>query len=261
MELGLEGKVAIVTGGAAGLGAATVRRFVMEGANVVIADVSFDTGEELAVKIGKSTAKVLTLRTDVTKKSDADRLVSTTLKEFGKIEILVNIAGVPQKWESFFDLDEEDWDRVNDVNVKGVFLVTRAVIPHMITARKGKIINLSSVAGKEGVANAAEYCASKFAVIGITQSLAKELAEYNINVNAICPGIVRTPLWERNLDILSHRTGEPREKIFSDWSKKVPLKRPQTPEDIANLVLFLSSEITRNITGESININGGLLMD
>jgi meso-butanediol dehydrogenase/(S,S)-butanediol dehydrogenase/diacetyl reductase len=260
MDLGLQGKVAIVTGGARGIGAAIVEGFAKEGANVVVADISLDFAQELAEKIGRGGVKVLAVKTDVTKKSDADNLVSTTLEELGKIDILVNNAGVARD-TMFVDIEEEDWDLVNDVNAKGVYLVTRAVVPHMIAARYGKIINISSRSGKEGQIGLSHYAASKFAVIGLTQALAKELGEYNINVNAVCPGILRTIMWEGLLDARTKRQGLPREQILDGWIKQIPLKRPQNPEDIANVVLFLSSEVSRNMTGEAININGGLRMD
>ena len=260
MDLGLEGKVAIVTGGGRGIGAAIVEGFAKEGANAVIADIGLDVAQELAKKIGRGGVKVLAVRTDVTKKSDVDNLVSTTLEEFGKIDILVNNAGVVRDI-MFVDIEEEDWDLVNDVNVKGVYLVTRAVVPHMIAAKYGKIINISSRSGKEGQIGLSHYAASKFAVIGLTQALAKELGEYDINVNAVCPGILRTSMWEGLLDARSKRQGLPREQLFDGWIEQIPLKRPQKPEDIANVVLFLSSEVSRNMTGEAINVNGGLRMD
>ena len=140
-------------------------------------------------------------------------------------------------------------------------MVTQAIVSHMIAARCGKIVNLSSLAGKKGAAGVAHYCASKFAVIGITQSLAYELAEYNINVNAVCPGILRTALWEVLLDARSKRQDLPREQIWDRFIEQIPLKRPQTPEDIANVILFLSSEVSRNMTGEAISVNGGIRMD
>lgn len=260
MDLGLAGKVAVVTGGGRGIGAATVEGFAKEGANVVVADIRLDEAQELAETLGRGGVKVLAVRTDVTKKSDVDNLVSTTLEEFGKIDILVNNAGVARDI-MFVDIEEEDWDLVNHVNAKGVYLVTRAVVPHMIAARYGKIINISSLAGKEGSVGLSHYSASKFAIIGLTQAVAKELGEYNINVNAVCPGILRTAIWEVLLDVRAKRQGLPREQIFDNWIERIPLKRPQDLEDIANVVLFLSSEVSRNITGEAINVNGGLRMD
>jgi len=260
MDLGIKGKVAIVTGGARGIGAGIVDGFAKEGANLVIGDIMFDDAQELAEKLTNDGVNVLAIRTDVTKKSDTENLVSATLHEFGKIDILVNNAGV-LKVTSFVNLDEEEWDRVNDVNAKGTYLMSRAVVPHMITARQGKIVNISSLAGKRGSPGLAHYSASKFAIISITQTLAKELGEYNINVNAVCPGTLRTQMWEAILDGRATRQGIPREQFWNEWIEQIPLKRPQTPEDVANIVLFLSSEVARNITGEAINVNGGLRMD
>jgi len=249
-----------VTGGARGIGVAIVEGFAKERANVVVADIRLDETQELAETLGRGGVKVLAVRTDVTKKSDVDNLVSTTLEEFGKIDILVNNAGVVQDI-MFVDIEEEDWNLVNDVNTKGVYLVTRAVVPHMIAAGYGKIVNISSRSGKEGQVGLSHYAASKFAVIGLTQALAKELGEYHINVNAVCPGILRTAMWEVLLDARAKRQGLPREQLFDGWIGQIPLKRPQHPEDIANVVLFLSSDVAKNMTGEAINVNGGLRMD
>lgn len=259
MELGLRDKVVIVTGGARGIGAAIASGFVEEGANVIIADTSVDLAGELAAKM-KGGAKIMVVRIDVTKKSDAEELVAKTINEFGKIEILVNNAAVVQE-KLFVDIEEDDWDRINYVNAKGVYLVTKAVVPHMIATKYGKIVNVSSRSGKEGQIGLSHYAASKFAVIGFTQALAKELGEYNINVNAVCPGIIRTAMWDIILATRAERQGLPREQIFDNLVRQIPLGRPQNPDDIAKVVLFLSSEVSRNITGEAVNINGGLRMD
>ena len=261
MELGLKSKSAIVTGGAKGIGAAIVAGFVKEGVNVVIGDIDIDAARELSEQLGNAKTKVLAVKTDVTQKADADEVVSCTVTEFGKIDILVNDAAFPPIEVPFDELEEKDWDRTIDVSAKGTFLVSQAVVPHMKAARNGKIINLSSSAGMRGFATVSAYCVAKFGVRALTQVLALELAEYNINVNALAPGIVRTPLWECILDAQSERGGEPRDQIFNDRvAEALPLNRPQEPEDISNLVMFLSSDISRNITGETININGGQIL-
>ena len=261
MDLGLENKVAIVTGGAMGVGAAIVVGFVKEGANVVIADIVLDAAQNLADKMSKSGAKVLAVKTDVTKKSDVDNLVSITLKKFGKIDILVNNAAVAPAILDFVDIEEEEWDRVNDVNAKGIYMVTRTVVPHMIAAKYGKIVNIASLAAKEGFVGWDHYAASKFAVLGLAQSIAKEFAPHNINVNSVCPGIVRTHLWEEIIANAAKNEGLTADQVFERESKRVPLGRVQTPEDMANMVLFLSSDVSRNITGEAVNVNGGIRMD
>ena len=260
MELGLTGKVAIVTGGARGIGKSIVEGFAKEGASVVISDILLDVAQELAEKLIKNNTRALAVKTDVSKKSDAHNLAAATMKEFGKIDILVNAAGIV-KDTMLVDIEEEEWDQILDINVKGIYLITRAVVPHMIATRQGKIVNISSRSGKDAQAGLSHYGASKFAIIGITQSLAKELAPNDINVNAVCPGIVRTDMWERILDDRSARTGVPREEIWAGMIETIPLKRPQVPEDMANMVLFLCSDIARNITGEAINVNGGARMD
>jgi NAD(P)-dependent dehydrogenase (short-subunit alcohol dehydrogenase family) len=260
MDLELAGRVAIVTGGARGIGAAIARGFAAEGASVVIADSRIDLARDMAEKLAGSGAKAVAVGADVTRQPDAENLASTALREFGGIDILVNNAGVIQDLK-FVDIEEKDWDRINDANVKGVYLITRAVVPHMIAAGYGKIVNISSLAGKRGSAGIVHYCASKFAVIGITQALAKELAEHDINVNAVCPGILPTAMWEVLLEARAKRQRLSRKRVWDRWMAQIPLGRPQTPEDIANLVLFLSSAVSRNITGEAININGGMYMD
>ncbi|HEY82922.1 MAG TPA: SDR family oxidoreductase [Dehalococcoidia bacterium] len=260
MELGLEGKVAIVTGGARGIGKSIAEGFAREGCNVVISDILSEAAQKTAKNLAQNGIKALAVETDVSQKASADNLAAVTIKEFGRIDILVNAAGIVRD-SRFVDIEEEEWDQILNINAKGVYLVTKAVVPHMIAARAGKIVNISSRSGKEAQAGLSHYGASKFAVIGLTQALAKELAEYNINVNAVCPGILHTDMWEKILDARSARTGLPREEIWARMLDTIPLKRPQLPEDIANVVLFLCSEVSRNITGEAINVNGGARMD
>jgi len=260
MELGLKGRVAIVTGGARGIGGSIVEGFAREGASVVIGDILFDAAQELAKKLSKGGAEVLAVKTDVSQKSDADNLAAAALKEFGKIDILVNVAAIVRD-TLLVDIEEEEWEQILAINAKGTYLVSRAVVPHMIAARRGKIVNISSRSGKDAQAGLSHYGASKYAVIGITHAIAKELAPYDINVNAVCPGIIRTDMWEKLLDARSARTGVPREEIWARMIDTIPLKRPQDPQDIANVVLFLSSDVSRNITGEAISVNGGARMD
>lgn len=262
MDLGLQGKVVIVTGGARGIGAATVRGFIAEGANVVIADILQDAAQDIAQTVAKkATVRAVAIKTDVSKKAEVDKLVAAVIKEFGRIDILVNNAGVVQEI-LFTDIEEADWDRIQNTNIKGIYLMVRAVAPHMMKAKQGRIVNIASRSGKEGQFGLSHYAASKFAVVGLTQSLAKELAPHGINVNAVCPGILRTAMWESILDSRSARSGLPREEVFKQVMETIPLKRPQTPEDIANAVLFLSSDVVaKNVTGESFSVNGGIRMD
>ena len=196
----------------------------------------------------------------MSKRADAEKLVRGVVDDVGKIDILVNAAGILQE-TGFPDIEEEEWDRIFDINVKGVYLVTRAAVPHMIARREGKIVNISSRSGKDAQAGLSHYGASKFAILGLTQALAKELAGFNINVNAVCPGVIRTDMWEKILDTRSRREGVSKTVIYNRVIESIPLGRPQLPEDVANAVLFLCSEAARNITGEAINVNGGMRMD
>lgn len=254
MDLGLEGKLAIVTGGFRGIGRGIVECLCREGATTVIADLLLKEAEEVASRVGKGS---IAIKMDVTKKAEVDDVVKTTLDRFGKIDILVNNAGV-SKLVKFRDMDEAEWDRMFGINLKGVYLMSQAVLSHMVKNRYGKIISISSMVGKEAIADFSHYCATKFAVIGLTQSLAKEYAEYDLNINAVCPGVVRTPLWDPNLQVMSEEQGNTPDEAFAKFCEPILLKRPQTPHDIGNVVAFLASDIAKNMTGQAINVTGGM---
>jgi meso-butanediol dehydrogenase/(S,S)-butanediol dehydrogenase/diacetyl reductase len=259
MDLKLEDKVALVTGGGRGIGKAIVEAFAGEGSQVIVADILEDEAEQVTREVASLT-KAIAVKVNVTRKADVDAMVQTALGEFGRIDILVNAAGVIG-CAPLVDIEENEWDRVMDVNAKGTYLVSRAVVPHMMKKRYGKIVNISSRSGKAAQALFSHYGASKFAVLGLTQAMARELAEYDINVNAICPGTLRTDMYEKILDARCRISGLPREEIFASVIATIPLGRPQLPEDVARVAVLLSSELARNITGESININGGQQMD
>jgi NAD(P)-dependent dehydrogenase (short-subunit alcohol dehydrogenase family) len=238
----LAGKVAVVTGGARGIGRGITERLAAHGATVVVADIDpEDDGVAL----------------DVTDRAAVEAVVHGVIAEHGHLDILVNNAGV-SKSVPFVDLDEGEWDRVFDINVKGVYLACRAVLPHMIERRYGKIINISSMVGKEAIPLFVHYSASKFAVLGITQGLAKEMAEHDLNINAVCPGVVRTPLWEPLLDQLAANKRISRDEAFQEFIAGIPLGRAQDPEDIGEVVAFLASDRARNMTGQGINVTGGM---
>lgn len=257
MDTGLRGKVAIVTGGSQGIGRGICFRFVQEGIRTVIADLNAETGERVAAEIRSGGGEGKFVRCDVTSASDVKRLTEATLESFGAVDILANCAGIALV-KPFRELSEAEWDRVVDVNLKGTYLCCNSVLPHMVERRSGKIINISSIAALYPTAQQTPYCAAKAGVIALTRSLAYEYASSNINVNVICPGIVRTPIWEKALDDLSARTGEDKEAIFSRYVERIPLKRAQTPDDIANLMLFLASDLGKNITAASISVTGGM---
>jgi len=261
MELGLKGKVAIVTGGASGIGKACVEAYSREGANVMIGDIQVAGAEAVAQEnMKKYGNKIKVVKCDITRKADAENLAAATLKEFGAIDILLNNAGIGQAI-NFIDVEEKDFDLVFNIDVKGVYLVTRAVLPHMMAKKSGKIVNIASQVGKEAVGGSTIYSAAKFAVMGLTQGIAKEMVEYNINVNAVCPGIVPTHFYDAVTKGFSEKWGIAEDKVVEQFYKSMCLfKRPQPPEEIAAVVIFLSSEVTRDMTGQGINVTGGAQM-
>ncbi|MBX5468612.1 MAG: SDR family oxidoreductase [Thermoleophilaceae bacterium] len=250
----LAGKVALITGAGSGIGRGIARVLAREGADLVLTDL-----DEGNVRGAAAELSATAMKHDVTSWESCRQVVADTLEAKGRIDVLVNNAGV-SKSVPFHELDEAEWDRVNDVNLKGVFLTTRAVVPHMMERRSGRIISISSMVGKEAIPYFVHYCASKFGVIGLTQGLAKELAEYDITVNAVCPGVVRTPLWEPLLDQLSENKGISREEAWNEFIEGIPLRRPQEPEDIGEVVAFLASDRARNMTGQGVNVTGGMQM-
>jgi NAD(P)-dependent dehydrogenase (short-subunit alcohol dehydrogenase family) len=244
----LEGKVALVTGAGSGIGAGIARVLAREGAQLVLTDL-----EPARIAVDGATA----IEHDVTSWASCQAVVAAALDAHGRIDVLVNNAGVSRS-VPFHELDEREWTRVHDVNVKGVFLCCRAVVEHMMERRSGRIVNIASMVGKEAIPFFVHYSASKFAVIGLTQGLAKEMAAYDVNVNAVCPGVVRTPLWEPLLDQLSESKGISRDDAWREFVDGIPLGRPQEPEDIGEAVAFLASDHARNMTGQGLNVTGGM---
>ncbi|MCP4757702.1 MAG: SDR family oxidoreductase [Proteobacteria bacterium] len=263
----LKDQVAIVTGGGGGLGEAVCLAMAKEGAHVVVSDVKQDLAEKVADKVKATGQKALAVKTDVRLADDCRSLIDTTIGEMGGLDILVCSAGIggidrseekqPLTIEAML---EEDWDLIMDINLKGVFLCNKYAIPHFKNQKRGKIVNVSSVAGRQGVEILAAYAASKAGVISFNQSLAMHLAPFNINVNAVCPGIIWTPMWAEGVRILAQ--GNPDvdlEALFKGMvESQIAFKRPQQPEDIADTVVFLSSDEAKEITGQAINVCGGM---
>jgi|CXWL01.1.fsa_nt_gi NAD(P)-dependent dehydrogenase (short-subunit alcohol dehydrogenase family) len=254
----LRNTVAIVTGGARGIGRGIAYELAKEGVRVVLADLpstSADRDETIA-EIKRLGSDAIGIDVDVRDFAQAQAMVQKTIDAWGQVDILVNNAGVI-KVGPVFMFSEEDWDLIQDVNVKGTFLCSKAVMPHMMQRRVGRVINLSSQAGKSGKGGAAAYCTSKWAVIGFTQALAEEMGQFNVTVNAICPGEVDTYMWrEVLLPAMAAATGTTKEEAWEQAAvKNVPLRRPQTVEDMGQAVVFLCK--ADNITGESINVSGG----
>ena len=246
----LQGKVALVTGSSRGLGRAIAKALSSEGAKVVVSGTSERALESTAEEIRQQHGTVLAFKADVTRWADVKSMADAAARAFGTIDILVNNAG-RIVIKPFLDQSEEDWDYTMDVNAKGSFLCCKAVAPYMIKQKSGKIINISSQAGKEGTPLMAPYCASKHAVVGLTRALALELAPYNVNVNAVCPGTIL------DTDMRAQVDGDLKRLGRSNLLSFPPLGRFALPEDVAKVVVFLASEESSHMTAQAINVTGG----
>ncbi len=244
----LKNKIAIVTGGGSGIGQAIALAFVREGAKVLVADWSEQGGQETITKIKKIKGQAVFIKTDVSQSQDIAKMTQLCLKTYGKIDILVNNAGIALMAPTTMEMSEENWDKVLAVNLKSVFLGAKNVIPQMLKQGKGKIINMASIAGLVGFAGAAAYCASKGGMVLFTKTLALEYAAKKINVNCICPGIIKTAMTK---DMLN----DPATKQF--LSSSTPNARLGEPEDIAMAAVYLASDESDFVNGESLVVDGG----
>ena len=247
----MEGKVGIVTGAGRGIGRGIALALAKEGANVVVADIDGVNAESVAKEIEQMGRKAIGVQIDITKMSDATAMVEKTLAAFGKIDILVNNVGW-NKVQPFVNGNEEFWDRVIAINLKGPIICCRAVIDNMIQNNYGKIINIASDAGRVGSTGESVYSASKAGVITFTKTMAREMARYKINVNCISPGPSDTPF-------LAQVSAE-NPKLMEAVKKGIPLRRLGQPEDIANAVVFMASDDSEYITGQTLSVSGGLTM-
>src|SRR5215469_975491 len=257
----LTNQVALVTGAGQGIGKAAADALAEAGAHVVVADIDRVKAAAAAEAIMAGQRRAAAVQADVGDVREIDRMVEEALATFGQIDILVNNAGVTRRAD-IMDLTEADWDRIHRVNAKGVFFCLQRVAREMIPRRSGRIINIASIAGKgyEGTSNAA-YAASKGAVIALTKTAAQQLGKHNINVNSVCPGVTRTALSEANLQVRAQQEGVSVDEMDRRRAEVIPLKRANDPEDIAAMVVFLASPGARNITGQSFNVDGGLIPD
>ncbi len=259
VEISLKGKNAIVTGAGAGIGKCIALRIAEAGANVYLVDLNEEavkaTAAEAAEKFG---VKAGYCKCDVSKTDQVYAMADAAEEFLGRIDILDHCAGIFTNCD-FLTATEDDFMKMLIVNTLGTFLVDQAVIKKMIPNGTGKVVNMSSQTGKHGFPTNVGYTTSKFGVTGMTQSIANYCAKYNINVNCVCPGIVRTDIWNRVIDKMN-AAGEDGEAYFKSRLQDIPLKREQTVEDIANMYVYLSSDFAVNMTGQSINITGGKIM-
>jgi len=260
----LAGKVALITGSGSGIGRGTALCLASEDATVVVNDISLAKARETVREIGAAKGRAIAIKADVTKATQVHAMVARVLKRFGKIDIVINNAGVFGKHVGppFTNITEDDFDQTFGVNVKAIFLICQAVMPHMKERRQGKIINIASVAGKKPSVLIPVYSASKAAVINLTQVLAEELAPHNVQVNAICPGIIWTPLWNALATGMTQQyasmQGQTAEQAFEAvvTQNAANIRMQQKPEDIGMLAVFLASDESMRITGEAISVEG-----
>lgn len=253
----LKGKTAIVTGGATGIGRAIATSLAAHGVRIVLADLNADAAKATASDLGPV---ALAFGLDVSRRADVEKAFGEIEKTVGSYDILIANAGV-STMNRAIDITDEEWDFNFAVNIKGVFLTNQAAVRYFLKAeRQGVIVNTASLAAKVGAPLLAHYSASKFAVLGWTQALAREMAAHGIRVNAVCPGFVKTSMQEREVAWEAELRGLTPEQVIKDYVTQTPLGRLETPEDVAGLATFLCSDAARFMTGQGINVTGGVYM-
>src|SRR4051794_1262376 len=254
-----DGKIALITGAASGMGRAMALAFGREGATVVVADLNLDGAQAVVGEIEAAGGSGHAAQLDVAQPEQSHALVADVVERYGRLDILVNNAGIGLI-RAVWDQTPEEWDRIFAVNVKGLFFMAQAAAEPMRRQRSGKIVNLASIAGRRGEALVAAYCASKAAVININQSLALALAPYGVQVNAMAPGVVDTPYWKEVDKQFGAITGKAEGETFRDVAQQIPLGRTSVPEDVVPLALFLAGPGSDYITAQTYNVEGGMVM-
>jgi NAD(P)-dependent dehydrogenase (short-subunit alcohol dehydrogenase family) len=254
-----EGKVALVTGGARGLGEAISRRLAAGGAAVAVTDIDLEPAAAVAAAIGVDGVAARAYRFDVASWDSATEVIGAAEADLGPIDVLVCNAGVSRSID-FLDVDEAEWDRVLDINLKGLFNTLRTVLPGMVERERGRVVSISSISAKVAYPRFSHYNASKFGGLGLVQTLAAEMAQYGITINSVLPGVMNTPLQRRLVEEMVASGGEfdTVEKAETWFSEMLPLGRRQPVEDVAEMVAYLASEKGRNLTAGSYHVDGGL---
>ena len=252
-------RVAVVTGGGRGIGAELCRAFADEGALVGVLDIRQEKAEQVVEQIREANGQAMTVACDVTDRDDVEQAADQVEQELGPLAIWVNNAGVSYILP-FLECTEQIWDQTLEVNLKGAYLGCQAAIRRMAPRQSGVIINMSSQSGRVGNSHYAAYCASKFGIIGLTQSLAVEFAAQGIRVNAICPGVVPTPMWDTQIEDYARKRDLKAEDVMSYFESNIPMGRIGKAEDIAQAALFLASDEADYITGQALNVSGGAVM-
>jgi sorbitol-6-phosphate 2-dehydrogenase len=257
MKLG--GRVAVVTGGGSGIGKAICSEFAVEGATVAVADLSGERAGKVAEQIRAEGGATQSFGVDVSESEQVDSLADAVERRCGRLDIWVNCAGVSYILPSA-ECSDEIWDKTVKINLTGTFYGCRAAVRKMLPHGAGVLINMSSQSGKRGNSHYAAYCASKFGVIGLTQSLAVEFARRGIRVNAICPGVIFTPMWEGMIDDYAKKNDLLPEEVKPFLEKKVPMGRAGTTREVARMAVFLASDDSSYLTGQALNVSGGTEM-
>jgi NAD(P)-dependent dehydrogenase (short-subunit alcohol dehydrogenase family) len=245
--------VAIVTGGARGIGLSAAEIFLRDGYDVVLADIDLAAANEAAERLATGERRAIGVQTDVSQRASVDALVETVIGEFGRIDVLVNNAGIAGRAAPIHEVTEEEWDTLMAIDLKSIYLCTRAVLPHMIERGKGAIVNVASVAGKEGNPNMTPYSTAKAGVIGFTKAVAKEVATYGIRVNCVCPATILTRASYDHME----RTGQSLADFEEEQALLHPIGRVGRPREVAYPVVFLASDEASYITGTHLMVDGG----
>ncbi|RAX40445.1 glucose 1-dehydrogenase [Rhizobium tropici] len=255
------GKVVIVTGSARGIGAGIASDLADKGAHVVIADLNAEAAQRTASKISSQGGSAIAVGVDVSSRKDVRTLIETTVSHFGRLDVMFNNAGISQTCP-FLEVTDEDFDRIMAINGRGVLIGTQEAAKQMIAqGGGGKIINTASIAGKQGYPLFAHYCASKFAVVAITQAAARALAEHKITVNCFGPGVVKTELWEQlDREFIEHGLTEKPEQALNEFSQSILLGRVSLPKDITGVTTFLASDASDYVTGQTVMVDGGMVL-